>query len=91
MGGKIPTAGAAVVALAAGGIIAIAFGSWLVTGWARVHGGQVYPASNNFTNSKLRLKGYQVTLLQYSVYVYQDGKVAIVGYGGTAALNPLTT
>src|SRR5688572_4181971 len=43
--------GAAVVALATGGIVAIAFGSGVLTRRARAHEGEVYPAPNNFTNS----------------------------------------
>jgi hypothetical protein len=51
VGREIPATGAAMVALAAGGIIAITFCSWVVTRRARAHGGQVYRAPNDFTNS----------------------------------------
>jgi NAD+ diphosphatase len=55
MGGEIPMTGAAVVALATNGIIAIAFRSWVLTGRASAHGGQVYRAPNDFTNSDWRM------------------------------------
>ena len=53
---EIPVTGAAVVALAANGIISIAFSSWLLTRWASAHEGQVYRAPGNFTNSSPGIK-----------------------------------
>jgi len=52
MGGEIPVTEMAVVALAASSIIAIVFRSGVVTRRASVHGHQIYPAANDFSNSR---------------------------------------
>jgi hypothetical protein len=54
VGGEIPVTGAAVVALAAGGIIAVTFRSGALTGWGGAHGGHVSRAPNDFTHSQKR-------------------------------------
>jgi hypothetical protein len=54
MGCEIPVTGAAVVALAARGIIAIAVRRGVLTRRASAHRCRVYPAPNNFTNSSGR-------------------------------------
>jgi small-conductance mechanosensitive channel len=54
VGGEIPMTGAAVVTLTTSDVVSITLRSWLVTGWARAHGGQVYRAPNDFTNSSCR-------------------------------------
>jgi hypothetical protein len=51
VGGELPATGAAVVALAASGIIAIAFRRWVPTRRARAHGCRVSRAPGDFTNS----------------------------------------
>ena len=53
MGGEIAVIGAAVGALAANGIIAIAFRSEVLTRRASAHGCQVYWAPGDFTNSSV--------------------------------------
>ena len=57
MGGEIPTARAAVVALATGGILASAVRSGVLTRRAGAHRCQVYPAPEDFTNSVGRSGG----------------------------------
>ena len=56
MGREIPVTRAAVVALATEDIIAVAFGSWVLTRRARAHEGEVYRAPGNFTNSNFATK-----------------------------------
>jgi hypothetical protein len=52
VGGEVPSAGLAVVALAFGGIVSIAFRSWLLIRQVSAHRCRMDPAPNDFTNSQ---------------------------------------
>ena len=77
MGREIPVTRAAVAELATADIRAGAFGSWVLTRWARAHEGEVYRARGNFSNTSHdrevapdNLKGYIRARVEPSVRVH---------------------